>query len=112
MGSLKNAETPEKQAIHIGAEIPSDTPTPIHPMPDPIATRHAGVTRKQMNGDPPFNTFPRIFTDLDYYTKRVVHSYFHETKQAPAWPKDLGNLAGYIKPPHSPTAPRPGNGRR
>lgn len=57
--------------------------------------------RMQMQGDPPFNCFPRIFTDIDYYTKRVVHAYFDETKKAPGWLKDLGDLVDYVKPPHS-----------
>ena len=58
-------------------------------------------TRMHMDGEPPFSIFPRIFNDIDGYTKRVVHGWFDDKGVAPPWLKGLGKLTGYINPPKS-----------
>src|ERR1035437_6601590 len=41
--------------------------------------------RQHMDGDPPFFIFPRIFNDIDNFTKRVVQGWFDEKGKAPPW---------------------------
>ena len=51
-----------------------------------------------MTCDTPYSVFPRIFTDLDVYTKRLVHGWFDDEGKAPPWLKALAELTGYIEP--------------
>lgn len=46
----------------------------------------------------PFQIFPGIFSSIDAYTKRVVHSWIDELG-APAWLDGIGSITGYIDPP-------------
>ncbi len=48
----------------------------------------------------PFQIFPRIFSSIDSYSKKLVHSWFDRHKGAPVWLQGLGPLSGYIEPPH------------
>lgn len=48
----------------------------------------------------PFQIFPGIFSSIDAYTKRVVHSWFDKNGNQPAWLSELGAYYGYIDPPH------------
>ncbi|MCI0400941.1 MAG: PD-(D/E)XK nuclease family protein [Gammaproteobacteria bacterium] len=48
----------------------------------------------------PFQVFPGIFSSIDSYNKRLIHSWFDRHKGAPVWLKGLGTLSGYIEPPH------------
>ena len=48
----------------------------------------------------PFQIFPGIFSSIDAYTKRVVHGWFDDLAEAPLWLRDIGNIVGYIDPPH------------
>jgi len=54
----------------------------------------------QLNNKLPFQIFPGIFSSIDSYTKRVVHSWFDKYGSPPPWLRDLGNLTGYVEPPH------------
>ena len=47
----------------------------------------------------PFQIFPGIFSSIDAYNKRIVHSYFDKYNQAPEWLSELGELTGYVNPP-------------
>jgi PD-(D/E)XK nuclease superfamily len=57
--------------------------------------------KMHMKGEPPFALFPQIFTHIDRYTKRVVHSYLEEHKAAPPWLAELGDIVDFIDPPGS-----------
>ncbi len=48
----------------------------------------------------PYQTFPGIFSTIDSYTKRVVHRWFDDHGRLPPWLSELGDIAGYVKPPH------------
>jgi len=48
----------------------------------------------------PFQIFPGIFSSIDAYTKRVVHTWIDRNGGAPVWLKGLGEVTGYIDPPH------------
>ena len=48
----------------------------------------------------PYQSFPGIFSSIDAYSKRVVHSWFDKGQGAPAWIDGLGELVGYRNPPH------------
>ncbi len=48
----------------------------------------------------PFQIFPGIFSSIDSYNKRIVHSWFDRHKAAPTWLGALGDLIGYREPPH------------
>ena len=48
----------------------------------------------------PYQKFPGIFSSIDAYTKKVVHGYMDQHKTAPPWVHDIGNITGYIVPPH------------
>src|SRR5690242_16863719 len=57
--------------------------------------------RMHLEDEPPFSVFPRIFGDIDNYTKRVVHGHFDRTGKPPKFLKALGELKRYIAPPKS-----------
>ena len=48
----------------------------------------------------PYQIFPGIFSSIDSYTKRVVHSAFDHGR-APAYLSELGDVIGYVPAPHS-----------
>ena len=48
----------------------------------------------------PFQIFPGIFSSMDSYNKRIVHSWFDKHGSPPPWMKELGDLTGYREPPH------------
>ena len=48
----------------------------------------------------PFQIFPGIFSSIDSYNKRIVHSWFDKYDRPPAWMRDLGEVVGYREPPH------------
>jgi len=54
----------------------------------------------QLNNKLPFQIFPGIFSSIDSYTKRIVHSWFDKYGGPPLWLRGLGNIIGYIEPPH------------
>lgn len=57
--------------------------------------------RRQLGGKLPFQIFPGIFSSIDAYTKRMVHSWFDLHGCAPPWLAELGELSGYVDPPPS-----------
>ena len=48
----------------------------------------------------PFQSFPGIFSSIDGYNKRIVHSHFDREKTPPPWLRQLGQAEAYINPPH------------
>lgn len=48
----------------------------------------------------PFQTFPGIFSSIDAYTKRVMHTWFDKHGEAPPWLPVLDGVTGYLKVPH------------
>ena len=51
-------------------------------------------------GKLPFQIFPGIFSSIDAYTKRVVHAWMDRNGGAPFGLDALGEVTGYIDPPH------------
>ena len=48
----------------------------------------------------PYQIFPGIFSSIDAYGKRLVHGWFDRHQSAPPWLARLGNIKGYVNPPH------------
>jgi hypothetical protein len=48
----------------------------------------------------PFQIFPGIFSSIDAYTKRVVQAWMDKNAGAPFGLDVLGEVTGYIDPPH------------
>jgi hypothetical protein len=48
----------------------------------------------------PYQVFPGIFSSIDSYSKKVVHGWFDRHGSAPPWLAELGDLSGYLEPPH------------
>ncbi len=48
----------------------------------------------------PYQIFPGIFSSIDSYGKRVVHSWFDRHGSAPSWLAGLGEIKEYRNPPH------------
>ncbi len=48
----------------------------------------------------PYQIFPGIFSSIDAYGKRLVHGWFDRHQSAPPWLSPLGNVKGYVNPPH------------
>lgn len=48
----------------------------------------------------PYQVFPGIFSSIDSYSKRVVHSWFDNHKVPPVWLGGLGEIVDYLPPPH------------
>jgi hypothetical protein len=48
----------------------------------------------------PYQIFPGIFSSIDSYGKRLVHGWFDRHGSAPPWLSSLGEIRGYLKPPH------------
>ena len=51
-------------------------------------------------GKLPYQSFPGIFSSIDSYNKKIVHNHFDREDAMPSWLDQLGNVAGYIEPPH------------
>ena len=43
----------------------------------------------------PFQIFPGIFSSIDSYNKRIVHSWFNKHNRPPDWMRALGDIVGY-----------------
>jgi len=56
--------------------------------------------KTKARGKLPFQIFPGIFSSIDAYTKRVVHAWMDQNGGAPVWLDGLGEVTGYIDPPH------------
>ena len=54
----------------------------------------------KLNNRLPFQIFPGIFSSIDAYTKNIIHSWFDRNHASPPWLSELGELTGYINPPH------------
>lgn len=48
----------------------------------------------------PYQIFPGIFNSIDAYTKKIVQGYFDKEQELPRWLCDVGEVVGYIQPPH------------
>ena len=48
----------------------------------------------------PYQMFPGIFSTIDSYNKKIVHSYIDANGKLPHWLTSLGTIDHYIKPPH------------
>ena len=48
----------------------------------------------------PYQSFPGIFSSIDSYSKKIVHSWFDRGQGPPVWIGSLGELVGYKPPPH------------
>jgi len=48
----------------------------------------------------PYQIFPGIFSSIDSYGKKLVHGWFDRHHSAPGWLAPLGNVKGYVNPPH------------
>ena len=68
-------------------------------MPD-FCPRCFWVMRRQSPKGPPYQIFPGIFNSIDAYSKRVIHSWFDRHQAPPPWLAALGELTGYVNPPH------------
>ncbi len=56
--------------------------------------------RLRVNDKLPFQIFPGIFSSIDSYNKRLVHRWFERHGGPPPWLGDLGDIVGYLEPPH------------
>ena len=56
--------------------------------------------KQRLNNKLPFQIFPGIFSSIDSYTKTIVHSWFDAHKCCPVWLQGIGELTGYVNPPH------------
>jgi hypothetical protein len=48
----------------------------------------------------PYQIFPGIFSSIDSYAKKLVHGWFDRHHAAPLWLAPMGNVKGYVNPPH------------
>ncbi len=48
----------------------------------------------------PFQIFPGIFSSIDSYSKKLVHSWFDKHNGPPAWLARLDGITGYREPPN------------
>ena len=55
---------------------------------------------QQRSRDLPYQIFPGIFSAIDSYGKKIVHGWFDRHGSPPAWLAPLGELRGYVPPPH------------
>ncbi len=53
-----------------------------------------------VEGKLPFQIFPGIFSAIDAYGKRLIHSWFDRYGRPPECLGPLGDIRGYRKPPH------------
>jgi len=55
---------------------------------------------RQRAKDLPYQIFPGIFSSIDSYGKKIVHGWFDRHAVPPPWLAPLGELRGYVTPPH------------
>ena len=55
---------------------------------------------KQKTKALPFQIFPGIFSSIDAYTKRIVHSWFDAHKKCPEWLPELRQATSYLPNMH------------
>lgn len=48
----------------------------------------------------PWQMMPGIFSVFDVHVKRLVHGYIDSYGRVPPWLADLGEIVGYVEPPH------------
>ncbi len=48
----------------------------------------------------PYQIFPGIFSSIDSYNKKVVHSWFDKYSKSPDWLDEIDGLISYVEPPH------------
>jgi PD-(D/E)XK nuclease superfamily len=48
----------------------------------------------------PYQIFPGIFSSIDSYEKKIVHGWFDRHAAPPPWLAPLGEIQGYVPPPH------------
>lgn len=58
------------------------------------------LERHSPHGLPYEGGFPGIFSSIDSYSKHLVHGWFDRHGGAPPWLAPLGDVTGYIEPPH------------
>jgi hypothetical protein len=56
--------------------------------------------RLRLHDKLPFQIFPGIFSSIDSYNKRIVHAWFDRHGGPPPWLDGLGDIVGYLEPPH------------
>lgn len=49
----------------------------------------------------PFQIFPGIFSSIDSFTKKVIHSFIDKNGIGPTYLREIGDVTGYIDPPHN-----------
>lgn len=54
----------------------------------------------KVNNKLPWQIFPGIFSSIDAYTKKAVHSMIDSPIPIPAWMLEMGDIKGYQKVPH------------
>jgi PD-(D/E)XK nuclease superfamily len=55
---------------------------------------------KQRAKNLPYRIFPGIFSSIDSYGKKIVQGWFDRHGAPPAWLAGLGDIRGYVPPPH------------
>jgi len=55
---------------------------------------------RHLEGKLPYQIFPGIFSSIDSYGKRLIHGWFDRKGGPPPWLSGLGDITGYINPPH------------
>lgn len=55
--------------------------------------------QRRLSGRLPFQVFPGIFSSIDAYTKKVVHTWFDDMNASPPWLGAMGPITGYVDPP-------------
>lgn len=48
----------------------------------------------------PYQIFPGIFSSIDSYSKKLIHGWFDRHGEPPVWLAPLGDVTGYVNPPH------------
>jgi hypothetical protein len=48
----------------------------------------------------PWQIFPGIFSSIDSYSKKVIHSWMDRKGAAPVWLDSIGPIVSYVEPPH------------
>lgn len=48
----------------------------------------------------PYQIFPGVFASIDSFVKNAVHGHFDAHGRPPTWLAALGDIVGYIEPPH------------
>lgn len=48
----------------------------------------------------PYSIFPGVFSSIDSFTKNLMHGYIDAHDAPPAWLVGLGDVVGYLPPPH------------